>query len=284
MMRISGGARVAGVLGRPIAHSLSPLIHNAWIEAAGLDAVYVPLSPAPGGLKGLLEACRGGLVAGFNVTVPFKEEALAAADTVSERARRAGAANLVVFADGSIIADSTDGVGILAALAEQAPGLDVQRTSAVVVGAGGAGRSAAAALLEAGASEVRLVNRTRERATKVASALGDRVGVFGWEAMAEALDGAGVVVNATTLGLAGGEPLSLDLAPAAADAVVLDMVYRPLETPLLAAAAASGRRPVDGLAMLIGQARPSFEALFGLPAPTSVDVRALALAMLGGTA
>jgi shikimate dehydrogenase len=283
MTRFTGGARVAGVLGRPIDHSLSPLIHNAWIEAAGLDAVYVPLSPAPGGLKGLFEACRGGLVAGFNVTVPFKAEALAGADTVTGRARRAGAANLILFAaDGSIAADSTDGAGLMAALAEQAPSFAAQGAKAVVLGAGGAGRSAAAALLEAGAAEVRLVNRTRERAADVASALGERVGVFDWDDVAPALDGAGLLINATTLGLAGGEPLALDLAAMPPEAVVLDMVYRPLTTLLLADAVASGRTAVDGLAMLIGQARPSFEALFGRPAPVGVEVRALAIAALGG--
>ncbi len=283
MTRFTGGARVAGVLGRPIGHSLSPLIHNAWIEAAGLDAVYVPLSPAAGGLKRLFEACRGGLVAGFNVTVPFKAEALAGADTVTGRARRAGAANLILFAaDGSIAADSTDGAGLMAALTEQAPSLAVSGATTVVLGAGGVGRSAAAALLEAGAAEVRLVNRTRERAAAVASALGERVRVFGWAETAAALDGAGLLVNATTLGLVGGEPLALDLAALPADAVVLDMVYRPLQTPLLADAAASGRTAVDGLAMLIGQARPSFEALFGRPPPADVDVRALAVAALGG--
>jgi shikimate dehydrogenase len=283
MTGFTGGARVAGVLGRPIDHSLSPLIHNAWIEAAGLDAVYVPLSPAPGGLKGLFEACRGGLVAGFNVTVPFKEEALRGADSVTGRARRAAAANLVLFAaDGLVAADSTDGAGLMAALAEQAPSLTLEGATAVVLGAGGAGRSAAAALLEAGVGEVRLVNRTGERAAAVAAALGERVRVVGWDDAEVAFEGAGLLINATTLGLAGGEPLALDLAALPGAAVVMDMVYRPLQTPLLAAAAAGGRASVDGLAMLIGQARPSFEALFGRPPPAEVDVRALAIAALGG--
>ena len=281
MTRFTGGARVAGVLGRPIGHSLSPLIHNAWIEAAGIDAVYVPLSPAPGGLKGLFEACRGGLVAGFNVTVPFKAEAVAAVDAVTGRARRSGAANLILFAaDGSIAADSTDGAGLMAALAEQAPSFAARGAKTVVLGAGGGGRSAAAALLEAGAAEVRLVNRTHERAAEVAAALGERVHVVGWADAAAALEGAGLLINATTLGLVGGEPLALDLAALPVDAVVLDMVYRPLQTPLLAAAAADGRVVVDGLAMLIGQARPSFEALFGPQPPAAVDVRALAVAAL----
>jgi shikimate 5-dehydrogenase len=170
MSRISGLARVAGVLGRPIGHSLSPLIHNAWIEAAGLDAVYVPLSPAPGGLKNLFEACRGGLVAGFNVTVPFKEEALAAADTLSERAQRAGAANLVLFAaDGSIAADSTDGAGLMAALADGG-------------GAGRRGRSAERGRGPARGGRVRGAARqsheqARERRRPRPRGTGQRVGV-----------------------------------------------------------------------------------------------------------
>jgi shikimate dehydrogenase len=202
---------------------------------------------------------------------------------VTGRARRAGAANLILFsADGSIAADSTDGEGLLAALAAQAPTFPPRGAVAAVLGAGGAGRSAAAALLEAGATEVRLLNRTPGRAAEVAEALGERVSVFAWAETAAALEGAGLLVNATTLGLEGGEPLVLDLDPMPADSVVLDMVYRPLTTPLLADAAASGRTAVDGLAMLIGQARPSFAALFGRPPPADVDVRALALNALGG--
>lgn len=281
MRRFTGAARVAGVLGRPIVHSLSPLIHNAWIDAAGLDAVYAPFSPSPGGVHKLFEACRGGLVAGFNVTIPFKEEALAAADSASERARRAGAANLVLFADdGSIHADSTDGAGLMTALAEQAPGVRIAEAPVVVLGAGGAGRSAAAALLDAGAAEVRLVNRTRERAEAVAAALGGRVRALGWDAAAEALAGARLVVNATSLGLEGRGRLALDLASLPPEAAVVDLVYRPLVTGFLASARAGGHAVVDGLAVLIGQAKPSFEALFGRPPPAEADVRSLALAAL----
>ncbi len=280
----TAATRVAGVIGRPVAHSLSPVIQNAWIQAAKLDAVYVALSPSDDWFAPFINGCRAGLVAGLNVTLPFKSQALAMADEASERARQAGAANLLLFADdGSIQADNTDGVGLMAAFAAQAPGFAARGRTITVLGAGGAAR-AAAALLEAGAAAVRLVNRTREKAEEIADALGERVGVFGWDGLPAAFEGAAALINSTSLGLEGGEPLELVFDGLPADAVVMDMVYRPLRTPLLTAAAASGRPTVDGLEMLIGQARPSFEAIFGRPAPTGVDARALALKAMGGTA
>ena len=274
---VTGAAMVAGVVGAPVTHSLSPLIHNAWIAAAGLDAVYAPFSPPAAGIEAFIQGLRGGAVRGLNVTVPFKEPALAAATRPTERARRAGAANLLVFErSGDIVADNTDGEGLLAALAEQAPGFDVRAGPAVILGAGGAARGAAAALAEAGAPEIRLVNRSQARAEALAAAIGPSCRVA--EA-ASAFESAALIVNATTLGLGGGEgpPASFP-----AGAVVLDMVYKPLRTRFLARAQAAGCRTVDGLAMLIGQAAPSFEAFFGA-APPSLDVRALCLAALGET-
>jgi shikimate dehydrogenase len=279
---ITGGTRVAGVLGRPVAHSLSPLIHNAWIDAAGIDSVYVALSPEADRLQRLFDACRGGLVAGFNVTLPFKAAALALADTASDRARRAGAANLVVFrADGRIAADNTDGAGLLAAFVAQAAGFSFRGSTVAVLGGGGAARGAVATLLDAGVAKVRLVNRTQARAEAIAEAMGDRVTASDWASRAAALDGAHALINTTSLGLQGGEPLAIDLDALAKDAVVMDMVYRPHPPPLLAAAGAAGHAAVDGLEMLIGQARPSFEALFGRPPPESVNVRRLALKSMG---
>jgi shikimate dehydrogenase len=274
--------RVAGVIGRPVAHSLSPVIQNAWIQAAKLDAVYVALSPSDDWFAPFINGCRAGLLAGLNVTLPFKAQALAMADEASERARQAGAANLLLFADdGAIQADNTDGVGLMAALAAQAPAFAARGRTITVLGAGGAARGAAAALLEAGAEAVRLVNRTREKAEEIADALGERIEVFGWDQLPAAFEGAAALINSTSLGLEGGEPLELAFDGLPADAVVMDMVYRPLRTPLLSAAAASGRPTVDGLEMLIGQARPSFEAIFGRPAPAGVDARALALKAMG---
>jgi len=280
-MSISGATVVAGVIGAPVRHSLSPLIHNAWIEAAGVDAVYIPIAPTLWKFPALLEGLRGGALRGLNVTLPFKEDALAVADQATGSARRAGAANLLLFeSDGTIHADNTDGIGLLAALAEQAPALDITARPIVVLGAGGAARGAVAALLDAGAPEVRIVNRTLDRAHALAEALGDRVTVHEWGALREALTTASAVINATSLGLAGAEPLAVSFDGLQAGAVVMDMIYRPLRTAFLARAEAEGFTPVDGLAMLIGQAAPSFEAFFGRPPPTDVDVRGLALAAL----
>ncbi|MBS0408942.1 MAG: shikimate dehydrogenase [Proteobacteria bacterium] len=277
---ISGSTIVAGVAGAPVRHSLSPLLHNAWLAGAGVDGVYVAFSPPEHGFSAFARGLRGGAIRGLNVTVPFKEEALALADKVSDRAAAAGAANLLVFeADGTIAADNTDGLGLLAAFAAQAPGFDPAAGPVVVFGAGGAARGAAAAFLAAGAPEVRIVNRTAARAEAVAQALGERVRVS--PDARGALPDANAVVNATTLGLGGGAGPEADFAAAPGGCVAMDMVYKPLRTEFLARAAARGLRAVDGLEMLIGQARPSFEAFYGAPPPADVDVRALALKTLG---
>jgi shikimate dehydrogenase len=275
-VRISGGTVVAAVAGSPIAHSLSPLIHNAWIAAVGLDAVYVALRPRDGGFSELAKALRGGAMAGLNVTAPFKGEALALADHASHRARRAGAANLLIYAaDGGIFADNTDGEGLLDAFARAAPGFDPATGPVVIAGAGGAARGAAAAFLDAGAPAVRLINRSHDKAIELARELGGPIVAVAPSDIRAALTDAAAIINATPADLG----LPLDTAPAGA--VVMDMVYRPLVTPLLARALARGLATVDGLAMLIGQARPSFTALFGAPVP-DIDVRALAVAALEG--
>jgi shikimate dehydrogenase len=278
-MTISGATQVAGVAGSPVAHSLSPLIHNAWIAAAGLDAVYVPFTPPTEGFEAFAQGLRGGAVRGLNVTVPFKETALALADSASGRAMAAGAANLLTFAPGGeIVADNTDGVGLLAALTERAPGFDVTRGPVVILGAGGAARGAAAALVLAGVPEIRIVNRTQQRAEALASAVGPAARAI--EVGPAAFEGANLIVNATTLGLGGGFGPAAALSSARRGAVAMDMVYRPLRTEFLDRAAKAGLTTVDGLAMLIGQAAPSFEAFFGA-APPAIDVRALCLAALG---
>lgn len=277
-MTLTGRSRVAGVAGWPVAHSLSPLLHNAWIAAAGLDAVYVPFRVAPDRFAAFVTGLRGGGVAGLNVTLPFKGEALALADSAAPRARRAQAANVLVFQpDGSIFADNTDGQGLLAAFAEQAPGLDLAGAAVAVLGAGGAALGALAALADAGCRDLRVVNRTLSRAEAAADAFGARA--YGLDGAARAFDGAGVLINASSAELTGG-PLDLPLDRLPRSAVVMDMTYKPLITPLLTRAQAQGLATVDGLAMLIGQAVPAFEAFFGRPAPAETPVRALALASL----
>lgn len=283
--RITGAAVIAGVVGSPVRHSLSPLLHNAWIAAAGLDAAYVPFTPPAEHFPRFLEGLRGGAVRGLNVTLPFKEQALAAADRVSDRAGLAAAANLLVFeTDGTITADNTDGLGLLQALAVQAPGFDPTAGPVVILGAGGAARGAAAAFVQAGAPQVRIVNRTLTRALAVAEALGERVSAHPTARAADALEGASAVINATSAGLDGDGALDIPLEAAPRQAVVMDMVYKPLRTPFLLRAEGLGQRTVDGLEMLIRQAVPSFEAFFGQAPPEGVDVRALALKALGGDA
>jgi shikimate dehydrogenase len=278
---ITGATAVAGIVGHPVRHSISPILHNAWLEAAGLDGVYVPFAPSPDGFVRLAEGFRGGAVRGLNVTLPFKEAALAIADRASERARMAGAANLLLFEDGgTIAADNTDGLGLLAAFAEQAPDFSIAEACIAILGAGGGARGAAAALILAGAGEVRLINRTRERAETIAAELGGQVRAFAWDEMDEALVGAGALVNATSLGLEGGDPLDIDLSCLPSGAPVMDMVYRPLVTPLLVQARKLGHPAIDGLAMLIGQAVPSYRAFFG-GEPPAIEVRALAIKALG---
>lgn len=258
----------AGVAGQPIAHSLSPLIHGLWIKAAGLDATYEAFGPTDAaGFDALLAEGRAGRLRGLNVTAPFKEQALDRADDVSPMARACGSANLLVFSDGRLSADSTDGEGLMAALREQAPTLVLPGAPVIVLGAGGAARAAVAALKAEGA-QISVLNRTRARAETLAADLGASV------ADPDQLRDAALIVNALSV------PPEIDIAALRADAVLMDMTYKPLITPFLAAGRARGLTGVYGLAMLIGQARPSFEALFGVPVPP-VDVRAAVLRHLG---
>lgn len=259
---------IAGVAGQPVAHSLSPLIHRAWIAAVGLDADYRAFGPEDEpGFRALVGEVRAGRLRGLNVTAPFKAAALALADEAGGRARLCGSANLLVHEDGRVRADSTDGEGLMAALAEQAPALDVRDRPVLILGAGGAARAAAAALKAAGA-EVGVLNRTPARAEALAADLGVRVATPG------DLEEAALVVNALSA------PPEVEVGALRPDAVLMDMTYRPLMTPFLAAGRSGGLTTVDGLAMLIGQARPSFRALFGQE-PPAVDVRRLALEALG---
>lgn len=269
--RITGAALLGGIVGYPVSHSLSPVIHNAWLEAGGIDAAYAAFAPRDAaGFEALVAAGRAGLIAGVNVTAPFKEQAFALADEAGAAARLTGSANILVFEEGRVRAESADGAGVLYALAEQAPGLTLNGASVVILGAGGAARAGAGALIEAGAA-LSILNRTRERAEALAADLGPAVSVA---PDAGVLEDADLVINALSVA----PDIALEtLKPSA---VVMDMTYKPVVTPLLAAARARGLTAVDGLAMLIGQATPSFEAIFRRP-PPPLDLRALLLAHLG---
>jgi shikimate dehydrogenase len=221
--------------------------------------------------------------AGCNVTVPHKEAALAAADEASEIATTIGAANTLVFRQGRIRADNSDAFGFLQNLAEGAPGWSAREGPAVVLGAGGAARAVLVALAEAGAPEIRLLNRTLSRAETLAGELPGNISVRPLED-ATAFKDANLLVNTTALGMTGQPALDLDLAALPRDALVNDIVYTPLETPLLAAAKARGNPTVDGLGMLLHQARPGFEAWFGRAPEVTPELRAHVLAGLAGLA
>ncbi|UFN48722.1 shikimate dehydrogenase [Roseomonas sp. OT10] len=273
-MRLTGKGRVAGVIGWPVAHSRSPQLHGFWLDRHGIDGAYVPLAVAP---EDMPAAVRGLLLAGFagcNVTIPNKEHAFACCDAVEDSARQAGAVNTMVFRDGRIHGSNTDGWGFLESIREQAPGWAASDGTAVLLGAGGAARAIVAALLTEGCPRVVLANRSVGRAEQLAQDLDGLA--RGRIAVAEAppLEETALLVNTTSLGMAGQPPLEIDLAPLPAAAVVADIVYVPLETPLLAAARARGLRAVDGLGMLLHQARPGFHAWFGVMPAVDPALRA----------
>jgi len=274
----SGKARLAGVIGWPVGHSRSPRLHGFWLDRHGVDGAYVPLAVRPEDLAATLALLPRIGFAGANLTVPHKEAALALVDVVEPLAARIGAVNtVVVLADGRLEGRNTDAFGFLENLRRGAPAWRPQAGPAVVLGAGGAARAVVAALIESGVAEIRLANRSAGRAEILADALGGPVAVWDWDRRRAALDGAALVVNTTTLGMAGQPPLDLDLSSLPPTAVVNDIVYVPLETNLLKAARARGNIAVDGIGMLLWQAAPAFEAWFGVRPEVDESLRAFVL-------
>ncbi len=264
-MNVTGRSRIAGIFGWPVEHSRSPVIHNYWLAAHGIDGVYVPFAVRPPALPAALAALPALGILGVNLTIPHKEAALELLDQVDPRAARIGAVNTVhVDVDGRLLGYNSDGQGFVDGLRASCPDWAPQAGPAVVLGAGGAARAIVAALDDAGVPEIRIVNRTGARAHALIAALGGTGLVAeAWERRNLALDGAALLVNATSLGMAGQPQLEIALDALPETAVVADIVYVPLETPLLAAARARGHRVVDGLAMLLYQARFGFRLWFG---------------------
>ena len=280
----TGKTLVVGVAGLPVRHSLSPTLHNGWIREAGIDAVYVAFGPGPQGFTPFADGLRGGVIRGLNVTAPFKQAALAIADVVSERARLAGSANLLLFeTDGTIHADNTDGVGLLYAFHSQAPRFKPASAPIVILGAGGAARGAVAAFVAEGAPEIRVVNRDPARAVFLTEMFGPTVRVVSPMDLAAALGDAGALINATPQGLGETPSPTAPFESVSPGCVVMDMIYRPVRTRFLSQAAEAGLRTVDGLEMLIGQAIPSFEAFFGR-SPPAINIRGIALEQLESAA
>ncbi|MFL5268594.1 MAG: shikimate dehydrogenase [Stellaceae bacterium] len=277
-MKITGTTPLAGIMGWPVAHSRSPLLHGFWLDETGLDGAYLPLPVRPDKIE---EALRALSILGFrgcNLTIPHKQTALSIVDRVEPLARRIGAVNTIVVApDGSLEASNTDVFGFRENLREAVPGWRPASGPAVVLGAGGSARAVVAALADAGVAQIRLVNRTLSRAEAVAADLSTpttRVTVHSWEEAGEIQRDAGLLVNTTSLGMSGQPALVLDLSLLPRTAPVADIVYVPLETGLLAAARRRGHPVVDGLGMLLHQGRPGFEAWFGAAVGVTPKLRA----------
>lgn len=255
-------------------HSRSPKLHSYWLQKHGLAGVYVPLAIKIEGLAAALRALPALGFSGCNLTIPHKVEALKIIDNVDPLAKRIGAANcIVVGPDGSLNGFNNDGWGYIENVVERVPNWRPDAGPVVVIGAGGGARAVIVGLLDRGVRQIRLVNRTPDRANALLQQLGGPIELVGWADRGRALDGAAMVVNTTSQGMVGQPPLDLSLDALPVKALVSDIVYTPLETPLLAAARKRGNPTVDGLGMLLHQARPAFKAWFGILPEVTAELR-----------
>jgi shikimate dehydrogenase len=284
-MSITGSAKLAGVVGWPIAHSLSPRLHSHWIEEYGIDAAYVPLAVRREDFAAVMNGLRLAGFRGVNVTVPHKEAAFALAGRCDAAAEIAGAANILLFGEYGSEARNTDAAGLTATLVESFGASALKDRAAVIWGAGGMARAAVCALSDLGASEIRILNRDKARAETLAAALTSRTAAklvcAGFEDWRRAGRDAGLLVNASSAGMKSVPSLDLPLDVLPADAAVFDAVYNPLETRLLAQARARGLRTVDGLGMLMHQAVPAFAAFFGVEPKITAALRSVLEEALG---
>lgn len=256
-----------GVIGHPISHSKSPLIHNYWIKKYGLNGSYEAIDIAPSHLKDGIQKLIDEGYAGFNVTIPHKETIIDLCEDIDGNAALVGAVNTVSIKDGKLYGSNTDSFGFLANLKQYYPDFDFEEGGALVLGAGGAARAIVSGLVGCRIPEVLLFNRTKARAEKIATEIGlntDLVDVLDWEERHDSLQWVNLVINTTSLGMDGQAPLDLDLEKLSKRALVNDIVYSPLETDLLKSAKARGNKVVTGIGMLLHQARPAFHKWYGV--------------------
>ncbi len=276
-MSHANGFGLAGVMGMPVAHSRSPTIHNFWLNAHGLRGAYVPLAVQPERLKDAL----AGLVAlgfrGCNVTMPHKQTAMPLLHRVNETARRIGAVNtIVVEADGTLSGFNNDGNGFVQSLRDARPGWRADEGPIRLLGAGGAARAVVVALLENGARDIRIANRTPEKAQAIAAEFGSAISTLPWDGRSAAVADIALLINSTDRGMIGKPALEIDLGRLGANTLVADLIYTPLETPFLADARRRGCTTVNGLGLLLNQARLAFQAWFGvLPDVTPELIKAI---------
>ena len=253
----------ACVIGWPIAHSRSPLIHGYWLKTYGIDGSYTRIPVEPQNLRAFVDGLRANGFAGCNVTMPHKEEVFRLVKVADEQTRRLGSLNTVYIENETLYGTSTDGLGFLANLKSTVPALDLRNRKVVLLGAGGSAAAIAGNLLAEGVAELCIVNRSLPRAEAIADRFGSGIRPVGWDRRAVELAEASLLINTTSLGMAGQAPLDISLAALPSGAVVADIVYTPLVTDLLMAAQAAGHPVVTGLGMLLHQAVPGFEKWFG---------------------
>ena len=269
---------LAGVIGAPISHSKSPLVHGTWLRRYGIEGHYIPMDVAQDDLADAVVTLPKLGFVGLNVTLPHKERVLDLSDLVTDRAAVIGAANTLIFrADGKIHADNTDGYGFTKNLEQGAPNWDAKSGPALVFGAGGAARAVISALVEAGVPEIRLTNRTRARSEALKNEFGAKIKVWDWVQAPSAVEGAKTLVNTTSLGMQGQGEFKVSLDALSPRAIVTDLVYTPLDTEFLKIARSKGCQTVDGLGMLLHQAVPGFERWFGKRPEVDDEIRQLVL-------
>ena len=266
--------KLAGVMGWPVAHSRSPAIHGHWIRELGLKGNYVLLPVQTENLMDAVHGLRALGFAGCNLTIPHKVAAMALVDRVDPLAARIGAINtIVVEADGLLTGYNTDAYGFIQSLLDEQPDWRADTGPITVLGAGGAARAVLVALAERGAKDIRLCNRSLDKAQALASEFGGPIRAYPWEQRTELLDGCALLVNTTSLGMKGQDALELSLENLPKQALVCDVIYVPLETPLLATARQRCNATVNGLGMLLNQARPAFHHWFGVMPEITAELR-----------
>jgi shikimate dehydrogenase len=267
---------LAGVMGWPVMHSRSPLLHNYWFKQHNLAGTYVPLAIEPAKLAAALRALRPLGFAGCNLTLPHKQEAMKIVDEADTLAKSIGAIScIVVRPDGSLAGTNNDCYGFIHSIKQEQPGWRADAGPIVVIGAGGGARAVCYGLAQEGAREIRLINRTLDRAKKIAEDFAGPLKALPWEQRHEGLEDAAMVVNTTSQGMLGQNPLDLTLDRLPARALAADIVYIPLETPFLAAAHKRGNPTINGLGMLLHQGRPAWRAWFGIEPEVTAELRAI---------
>ena len=264
-MMINGATKIAGVIGYPVEHSKSPLIHNYWFKKYQINGVYIPLEVKPSDFNDVIKNIAKMGLKGVNITIPHKIKALETVDVLTKEAQKIGAVNtIIVKKDGILEGHNTDSYGFVQNIEQKCPN-QFGKGAAVLYGAGGAARAICSALIDSDCPEIRLVNRTTANAEKLANILNsNKVKILSWEKRSECIDEASLVINATSIGLDNKEDLPVELNKLSSKTVVTDIIYGNVKTKFLRRAGVRGNIVIDGLGMLLHQARPSFKAWFGI--------------------